>query len=697
MSGKNNAQKRKLRVALAGNPNTGKTSLFNALTGGHQHVGNYPGVTVERRDGERITEKVHFTFNDLPGTYSLNAWSPEERIAQDELLQRPPDVVITVVNAAEMRRGLVLLAQIMQIGVKCVLCLNMSDEAEEKGLEIDIVQMRTLLGMPVVKTVGHRGKGIKQLEEAIICAVDCSFSDTKLVLGERMETALSEIITTLPASSDQQWIATRLLIGEKTEEKAHYDLPENAIKNANKARKKLEEITGEDIQLFVTQRYFGFANGLLKEVVTQKRSEKEVRKLSDQIDKIVVNRMLGLPIFGLIMYLIFWLTFSLGEAPMGWIEAGFELLRNWGNATLQDGPLKGLFIDGIIGGVGGVMVFLPNILLLFLGLSLLEDSGYLARAAFLVDSTFHKFGLHGKSFIPMMTGFGCTIPGIMATRILENDRDRLTTMMVLPLMSCGARFPIWMLLVPALFPPAWQAPMLWLIYVSGAVLALILAKILRLSVFKGEDAPFVMELPPYRVPTLRAVISRMIERSGLYIQKAGTVILAVSIIMWAGTNYPQHIEEIPQAQIEQLSDEELVLFQEQQASDALAFSYAGRIGRAMDPVFKPLGFDWKINTALLGSFAAKEVFVAQMGIVNAMGEVDESSDSLRESLARNYSPLVGISLILFLLIATPCMATVAVTRRESGSWKWAALQFFGLTFIAYFLSLLVFQIGSIIL
>ena len=436
------------------------------------------------------------------------------------------------------------------------------------------------------------------------------------------------------------------------------------------------------------------------------------------------------------MYLVFWLTFAVGEVPMGWIEAGFEWLGKWVNGLWPAGaesPLRSLIVDGLIGGVGGVIVFVPNILLLFFGLALLEDTGYMARAAFLMDRLMHRFGLHGKSFLPMMTGFGCSIPGIMATRTLENDRDRLTTMLVLPLMSCGARLPIWLLLVPAFFPAAWRAPALWLIYAVGIVLALLLALLLRRTILKGEDAPFVMELPPYRVPTVRGLLTKMLERGSLYLRKAGTIILALSILMWAATSYPKRDHhavddktkagqllvvktELPeQATAEQrtkLTQQALaaarakaptgveVITSRQaegrRAAEDLRNSYAGRMGRAMVPIIAPLGYDWKIGVGLVGALAAKEVFVAQMGIVYSIGEATEESTELRQALGRDYSPLAGFSLMMFLLISAPCIATIALTRRESGSWKWAALQFGGLTLVAYLVALIVFQVGSLL-
>jgi len=487
---------------------------------------------------------------------------------------------------------------------------------------------------------------------------------------------------------------------------------EALLAEVGRQRTRLETETGLDVALLVTERYFGFVDGLLREVVTQ-APRADARALSDRIDSVVAHPLFGLPIFGVVMYAIFWLTFTVGEVPMGWIEAGFSSLGA-AVSTLwpagSESALRSLIVDGVIGGVGGVIVFLPNILLLFLGLAFLEDTGYMARAAFLTDRAMHRFGLHGKSFLPMMTGFGCTVPGILATRTLENERDRLVTMLVLPLISCGARLPIWMLLVPAFFPQAWRAPMLWLIYAIGVGLALLLALLLRKSLLRGEEAPFVMELPPYRLPTLRGAMVKMLDRGWEYLRKAGTVILGISVLLWAATSYPKAATYRVDAEVASgalvvvergahgapgaaaISPVEL---ERRRAAEDLEASYAGKIGKVLEPVFSPLGFDWKIVTAMVGAFAAKEVFVAQMGIVYSMGSSPESSEGLREALSRAYSPLVGFCLMLFLLIAAPCMATIAATRREARRWRWALLQFFGLTTIAWLLTFAVYQVGRL--
>ncbi len=692
-----------IKIALAGNPNAGKTSLFNVLTGSRQHVGNYPGVTVEQRWGHYKVNGQRVDVVDLPGTYSLTSFSPEERVARDELLHTQHDVVVVVADSTALKRSLMLLVQVMQLGATPVLCLNMSDEAMASGQRIDRKRLELELGFPVVETVGHKGKGRDDLIAAIFRASESKTSAKTPSLGEDLDGAIETISATLKLSGSlpqtKAWVATRLLVGdEKIAEELAGDVSKDTVALAKKEAERLSNETGQDISLFVTERYFAFVDDLLAKVVkTERRSDSRAR--SERIDRVLANPTFGLPVFGIIMFAIFWVTFTLGEIPMGWIESGQGMLSDWITGFWPQGSesaLRSLLVDGVIAGVGGVVVFLPNIVLLFLGLALLEDSGYMARAAYLMDRVMHRFGLHGKSFVPMMTGFGCSIPGIMATRTLENERDRLTTMLVLPLMSCGARLPIWMLLIPAFFPPEWRAPALWGIYSIGILLAFLLALALRRTVLAGEAAPFVMELPPYRMPTSRALIKKMTERAWIYLRKAGTIILAVSIVLWVMSTYPKKDTYEVDAQLAQgieMTDEEI---EQARGGEDLRYSVAGRLGIAIEPLIKPMGFDWKLGTSMIGAFAAKEVFVANLGIVYSMGETTEDSEDLRNKLSRDYSPLVGFSLMLFLLIAAPCMATFAVTRRESGSWRWAFLQLGGLTLVAFLLSTTVYQVGRLL-
>jgi ferrous iron transport protein B len=705
------------RILLAGNPNCGKTSLFNALTGARQKVGNYPGVTVEKRSGRLVLADVVHELVDLPGTYSLASYSPEERVAEQELLTEGEDLVVVVADATNLKRALVLLAQLLHIPRRMVLCLNMFDEAQRSGQVLDLPLLRSLLGFPVVTTVGHKGGGVAELRAAMSESLASPVPSSRLVLGNTLEhtlTRIREVLSDAPLPSDHRnWWALRLLLSDPVfEERARNWGPVGSrlLAVVDTERKQLEHNSGLDIALLVTDCHFGFVDGLLKEVIKQ-RPRDDAREFSDRIDRFLVHPVIGGPLFLLIMYVIFWMTFTVGAYPMGWIESVFASLGDALSSLWpadSDSALRSLLVDGVVGGVGGVIVFLPNIVLLFAGLSLLEDTGYMARAAFIMDRVMHRFGLHGRSFVPMVTGFGCSIPGIMATRTIESRRDRLTTMFVLPLMSCGARLPIWMLLVPAFFQETWRAAALWGIYLFGILLALLLALLLRRTVLAGEDAPFVMELPPYRLPTARSALLRSLERSGLYLRKAGTTILAVSVVMWAITSYPkaplvaqsapapqQTISATPLASGGKTSGEASspeTTNQAQAAAD-LRSSVAGRLGTALEPLLRPMGLDWKVGVGIVGAFAAKEVFVAQMGIVHSLGQVDEDSTSLRQALARDYTPAAGLGLMVFLLVATPCMATVAVMKRESGSWGWALGQFWVLTLLGYLLGVGTFQLA----
>ena len=697
------AMKRAIRVALAGNPNSGKSSIFNALTGTRQRVGNYPGVTVERHSGPYRHADQAFAVEDLPGTYSLSSLSPEERVAQRVLTEERPDVVVAVIDASNLKRNLVLLTQLLQLDVPLVVCLNMWDEAERAGLRLNCQRMESLLGCFVVRTVAHRGAGLEELREAIASTVSRRPRTLRLA-SVALEGALDTLGAALAAPAlgipCPRWVAGRLLIGDRhiAETVRKRAGGEAAVELAESRRRALEVQEGAELSVVVAHAAYGYVDGLLREVV-EAHPREDARAVTAMIDHVMAHRLLGLPIFLAMMYGVFWLTFRVGELPMGWIEAGFARLGMAVSSLWPahvEVPLRSLLVDGVIGGVGGVLVFLPNIVLLFLALALLEDSGYMARAAFLMDRLMRAFGLHGRSFVPLVSGFGCSIPAIMATRTIENERERLTTMLVLPLMSCGARLPIWLLLVPAFFPASWRAPALWAIYLFGVGLALTLARLLRSTLLRGDETPFVMELPPYRIPTGRAVVLRILERSWLYLRKAGTIILAISILMWFATSYPKAPSYQVDREVAGGGKLNAVQISARRASEDLKSSVAGRIGTFLEPALRPLGFDWKLGTAMVGAFAAKEVFVAQLGIVHAMGATDEKSTTLRASLAQRYSPRVAISLILFLLIATPCMATFAITRRESGSWRWAFLQLGGLTVVAYALSLAFYQLSGLL-
>lgn len=706
-------------VALAGNPNAGKTTLFNALTGARQHVGNYPGVTVEKKEGLCEHGGVQVQVIDLPGTYSLTAHSPEELVARTVVLEENPDVIVDVVDASNLERNLYLATQFMELGVPMVLAFNMFDVAEARGHSIDVERLSQLLNVPIVPTVAHRGQGLAALMDAVLAAAAAvpPRRPAAVTYGPRLEEEVTRLAGLLAAEVPQsgrcppRWLAVKLLENDEVvQARVRREAPGAAaiLAAADRARARLASELGDDAEILVADRRYGFISGACQEAV---RSTVEARHtMSDRIDLVLTHRVLGIPLFLFLMFLVFKLTFTVGDPLMGGIEDGFGWLGDQVSAFWPEGRLAllhSLVVDGIIAGVGGVLVFLPNILLLFLAIAVLEDSGYMARAAFIMDRFMHRIGLHGKSFIPMLIGFGCNVPAIMATRTLENQRDRLTTMLVIPLMSCGARLPIYALIIPAFFPAAWQAWMLWLIYVIGIVLAIVCAKLLRSTLFKGETAQFVMELPPYRLPTWRGVCLHVWERGWLYVKKAGTVILAVSVVMWALTTFPEktafsadYDAQLAAVEAQQLdaaaTGERVAAIEHARQSETLAYTYAGRIGQTLEPVLQPLGFDWRIGTALIGAFVAKEVFVAQMGIVYAVGEAGEESAALRDKLRANYTPLQAFCIMLFCLVSAPCMATIAVTRRESNSWKWAWFQLAGLTVLAYVLTLIVYQLGVLL-
>ncbi len=705
--------KKKITIALAGNPNAGKTTLFNNITGARQHVGNYPGVTVERKEGFRDYKDYEIRVVDLPGTYSLTAYSQEEVIARNFLIDETPDVVIDIIDTSNLERNLYLSVQLIEIGVPLLLAFNMSDVAKAKGYQFDMKKLSNLLSVPIVETIGHKNKGTFELLDAVIATYeDMKAANPAIVrYGNDIEEAIREISSVLYeehrlTSKQAHWVAIKLLESDRDIEKQFMD--EKLASVVNRLTSTLEMKLEEPIQTAIASHRYGMISGACTQAV---RSTIERRhSVSDAIDMVATNRFLGIPIFLGLMYLVFWLTFTVGAPLMDWLDAGFgwlgEFVSGWW-APGSESALKSLLVDGIIGGVGGVLIFLPNILLLFLAIAFLEDSGYMARAAFIMDRLMHKIGLHGKSFIPMLIGFGCSVPAIMATRTLDNRRDRLVTMMVVPLMSCGARLPIYALIIPAFFPQVWHAPMLWLIYVIGILLAIISAKLLRSTILKGESVPFLMELPPYRMPTIKGIFTHMWERGWLYLKKAGTIILGFSILMWVITTYPQkkdfdrdYDNEIATVEMdEQLTPEEqqeqIATIENAQASEALSHSVAGRIGHVLEPIIKPMGFDWRIGTAMIGAFAAKELFVAQLGIVYSVGEADKDSESLRDKLRENYTPLIGFAIMLFSLISMPCMATVAVTKREANSWKWALFQVAGLTIMAWLITTIVYQVGML--
>lgn len=692
-----------ITIALAGNPNSGKTTLFNNLTGARQHVGNYPGVTVEKKEGNRTFEDVEIAVVDLPGAYSLTSFSPEELVARNFLVSTPPDVVVDILDASNLERNLYLAVQLMELNVPLVLVCNMMDVLEDRGDRIDLELLSRRMGVPVVPMVAYKRQGMDPLLEMVVRVSEehngRTISNVRPRYSAEVESSVSRIANQVQAAQrapglPADWVAIKLLEGDPAMI-AEWE----GTAAAACAQREAIRITGhydDPIESVIAQQRYHFITDVCETALHTAPSGKET--ISDRIDAVVTHRVWGLPIFLASMFLVFWATFTLGQIPSDWISAGVGWLGEWVSGWWPSGsesPLRSLLVDGIIAGVGNVIVFVPNILVLFFAIGLLEDSGYMPRAAFIMDRIMHKIGLHGKSFIPLLLGFGCSVPAIMATRTLENRRDRLTTMLVAPLMSCGARLPIYTLIIPAFFRTQWQAPILWLIYLIGIAMAILTARLLRSTFFKGASTPFVMELPPYRIPRLRDSLQHMGERSGLYLRKAGTIILGISILLWALTNFPKPpIHEVKASPVSATSMASNGASTDLKA-DALTYSFAGRVGKKIEPVLKPMGFDWRIGTALIGALAAKEVFVAQMGIVYSTGGEESGIEPLREQLRQHYRPLVGFCIMLFCLISAPCMATFAVTRRESGSWGWACLQFFGLTTLAYILTTMVYQIGSL--
>ncbi len=678
---------KKITVALAGNPNSGKTTIFNSLTGMRQHVGNWPGVTVEKKQGKCFYQGCELEVIDLPGTYSLTAYSDEELVARNFIVEQKPDVVVDVIDASNVERSLYLAVQLLELNVPLVLAFNMSDIANRRGLVFDIGKLSILLGTRIVQTVGNKQQGIDELLKAVVeTSQQQNNFAVRIKYGKEIEDELEKLVQKLQAEKklleryNGRWVAIKLL---EQDEEIIKEIQDSEIPGTvQDSIKHLRTIFGEEPEIIIADRRYGFISGACQEAV---KNTIEIRhSRSDMIDVVITHRIFGLPIFIILMYIVFDLTFRIGKYPMAALEYLFGLLSRFVAGLWpagQESLVRSLLTDGIIDGVGSIVIFLPNILLLFMAIAILEGTGYMARAAFVTDRIMHKIGLHGKSFIPMLIGFGCTVPAIMACRILENRRNKITTILVLPLFSCGARITIYALFIPAFFALKWRGAVMLLIYFIGIALAVISAKILRSTLLKGETVPFVMELPPYRMPTLRAVLIHMWERGWLYLKKAGTIILVISIILWFAGNFPKPGKEI-KSQIA--------------GQKRLEYSIIGRVATVLGPVFKPLGFDRKVVTALIGAVAAKEVFVAQMSITYAISEHEDVS-VLRAKLREDYTPLQAFCIMLFCLISAPCVATLAITRAETGRWGWALFQWAGLTALAYIVTLIVYQVGSFLL
>ncbi|MBN1351522.1 ferrous iron transport protein B [candidate division KSB1 bacterium] len=693
-----------LRVALAGNPNAGKTSIFNALTGQSQHVGNYPGVTVEKKTGYIKYKDTLIEFVDLPGTYSLTAYSLEEVVARDFVIKSTPDVIIDVIDSTNLERNLYLCLQFQELGVPVVGALNMTDEAKSKGIHIDENLLSRLIGLPFVKTVGTRGEGREQLLEAVLNVAKGQISSTErhLNYGRELETQHNLLIAILK-NDDQfaqnyplHWIAIKLLEndGDAIQKvRAEHNAAEVVLKEAQERRDWIKRHFGEDSEVVVGEQRYAYIHGACKEAVQEDDSSQRI-DYTEVIDTIVLNRFMGLLVFILVMFAIYQLTFALGNPVSDLIDLFFAWLQNAITQTMPVGVLRDFLVEGIIGGVGGVLVFFPIVLFLFLGLSFLEDTGYMARAAFVMDKFMHIFGLHGRSFIPMMVSTGCAVPGVMSARTLVNPKDRILTILVAPLMMCGAKTPVIAMLTASFFPEN-AGLVFWSIWFLSWVLALILARIFRNVFYQGEASPFVMELPPYRLPTVRGVLTHVWEKSWTYVKKAGTFILAASILIWFLLYFPKPPNSAKQG--EQNPKIKKI--------EALTHSFGGRLGKMIEPVFEPCGFDWRIDVALIAGFAAKEVIVSTMGIVYGISEGDSHAElqttyksPLKEKLRNDgrYNPSNMLALMIFVLTYIPCIATLGVVKKELGRWRYPIFMAGYTLVIAWVLAAAAYQIGRLI-
>lgn len=716
-------KRRTINVVLVGNPNCGKTSLFNIASGAHEHVGNYSGVTVDAKEGFFDFQGYHFRIVDLPGTYSLSAYTPEELYVRKHIIEETPDVIINVADSSNLERNFYLTTQLIDMNVRMVIALNMYDELESSGNKLDYIKLSQLIGVPMIPTVCRRGEGIDQLFHVIIgiyeggdflsqkgeirseiledlrdwhktYVPDHEFGSHKeeedarprgymrhihINHGPELERSIEEVKKAISQNEDirhkysTRFLSIKLLENDKEIENFISTLPngKEIIAIRNKETLRIRKVMNEDSEQAITDAKYGFITGALKETFTDNHLEKE--QTTRVIDSIVTHRIWGYPIFFLFLYIMFEGTFVLGDYPMQGIEWLVDQLGNLIRNNMAEGPLKDLLIDGIIGGVGGVIVFLPNILILYFFISILEDSGYMARAAFIMDKIMHRMGLHGKSFIPLIMGFGCNVPAIMATRTIEDRKSRLITMLVNPLMSCSARLPIYLVMIGAFFPNC-ASFMLLCIYTAGILLAVIMARIFSKFLVKGEDSPFVMELPPYRMPTSKSIMRHTWEKGAQYLKKMGGIIMIASIIIWFLGYYPQHdaYENVA----------------EQQEN-----SYIGQIGKAIEPVIKPLGFDWKLGIGLISGVGAKELVVSTLGVLYTNeGDVENVNLSNRIPI----TPLVALAYMLFVLIYFPCIATFAAIKQESGSWKWAIFTAGYTTGLAWLVAFTVFQIGSLI-
>ncbi|MDD6553363.1 MAG: ferrous iron transport protein B [Prevotellaceae bacterium] len=705
-----------INVALVGNPNCGKTSLFNFASGAHERVGNYSGVTVDAKEGHAEFEGYEFNLVDLPGTYSLSAYSPEELYVRKQIIEKTPDIIINVIDSSNLERNLYLTTQLIDMHLRMVVALNMFDESEKRGDNVDLDKLSELFGLPMVPTVFKSGKGVKELFHQVIELYESTegsnphFRHIHINHGHEIENGIHEIQDHLKKEKDDiryrystRYLAIKLLENDKEVEKFVATLPDakEIFAHRDEAARRVKEETGDDSETAIMDAKYGFIHGALEEAGYETGHKKDNYQTTHALDAILTNKFIGFPIFILILFIMFTATFVIGQYPMDWIDAFVGWLGDIISKGLPDGPVKAMLVDGVIGGVGSVIVFLPQILILYFFISFMEDSGYMARAAFIMDKIMHKMGLHGKSFIPLIMGFGCNVPAVMATRTIESKRSRLVTMLILPLMSCSARLPIYVMIIGTFFAVKYQSLVMLSLYLIGILMAVIMSRVFSKFLVKGEDTPFVMELPPYRFPTWKAIGRHTWEKGKQYLKKMGGIILVASIIVWALGYFPHN---------EQLSK------QQQQEQ-----SFIGQIGHAVEPVFRAQGFDWKLDVGLIAGVGAKEIVASTMGVLYSNDDsfADDTSYNdaggkyklLRKKMTKDLAKADGISIeqakpiatltaycfLLFVLLYFPCIATIAAIKGETGSWKWAGFAALYTTCLAWVVSAVVFRVGLLFL
>jgi ferrous iron transport protein B len=696
-----------IKIALVGQPNVGKSMLINSISNSHLHVGNFTGVTVEKSEVLFDYKEYHFTVVDLPGTYAFTDYTIEERVTRDYLCAESYDLIINVVDSTNLEKNLQLTAELMSMSKKMVIALNMSDEAQKEGIEIDADYLSQLLGVPAVKVSAVTKMGVDELIDVVVKTFEAEHQESKLIFSEPVEEEIDSIVSYLQkhkyqAVNSYRNIAINLLKNnKKTYEKLHDDPIWTELQPILIDASRHIELhhNSNDVKEAFAEEYYSFNRGIIAETVTSVKDDVAELTLTEKIDNVLIHPLFGLPIFLFFMWGLFQLTFELGSIPMEWIDGFFSWFGDVVGATISNDDVRSLIVDGLIAGVGAVVLFVPNIIILFIGIALLESTGYMSRVAFLLDGFFHKFGLHGQSFIPLVTGFGCSIPAYMSARILKNDRDRLLTLFIIGFMSCGARLPVYVLFAGAFFAPEVAGNVLFGIYMLGVMIGLIAAKVLKVTAFKGADEPFVMEMPKYRLPSMKLMWHTVTTKTWMYLKKAGTFIAAASMLVWFLSNYPHNemIEAQFATKIEHSRESELQVLQNRRAEKLLEQSYLGQIGKFIEPAFEPIGMDWKMAVALQAGLAAKEVVVSTLGVLYSLGaDVDEENESLAKVLSNNISFASAVAFIVVIMTYLPCLAASIVFTREAGGIKYFFYLFLFTTLTAYTLAFIAYRLTLLI-